>query len=160
MVAGLLLTVTAVALAHGLAPPEPDASILLTGWSFDPTVWLPVLLAATVYLLAVRQVDGAHPDNPVPRRRVAYWLVGLGALILALQSPIERYDTTLFSIHMVQHLLLTMVAAPLLVLSAPITLLLRAASSRARKRWILPVLHSRVVRILSFPVIALSLIHI
>ena len=154
MVAGLLLTVPSVALAHGLAPPEPDASILLTGWSFDPTIWLPVLLAGAVYLLAVRHVDQAHPDNPVPRRRIAYWLAGQGVLILALQSPIERYDTTLFSVHMVQHLLLTMVAAPLLVLSAPITLLLRAASPRVRKRAILPILHSRVVRVLSFPVVA------
>jgi putative copper resistance protein D len=75
-------------------------------------------------------------------------------LILALQSPIERYDTTLFSVHMVQHLLLTMVAAPLLVLSAPITLLLRAASGRVRKGFVLPILHSRLVRIVSFPAVS------
>ncbi len=154
IVAGLLLMLPSVALAHGLATREPDASILLTGWSFDPTIWLPVLLAGAVFLLAVRHVNRAHPDNPVPRRRLVYWFAGLGALILALQSPIERYDTTLFSIHMVQHLLLTMLVAPLLVLSAPITLLLRAVSSRARRRWILPVLHSQVVRIVSFPAIA------
>jgi putative membrane protein len=152
-VAGLQLTLPSLALAHGLAPPEPDASILLTGWSIDPTVWLPVLLAGAVYLLAVRRVNLAHPDNPVPRRRPAYWLAGLGVLILALQSPIERYDTTLFSVHMVQHLLITMVAAQLLVLAAPITVLLRAASAKARKRAILPILHSRIVRILSFPVV-------
>ena len=46
-------------------------------------------------------------------------------LFVALASPIGTYDTTLFSVHMVQHLLLTMVAAPLLVMGAPITLLLR-----------------------------------
>ncbi len=154
MVAGLFFTLPSDALAHGLAPPKPDASILLTGWSFDPTIWLPLLLAGAVFLLAVRHVDRVHPDKPVPRRRVLYWFAGLGALILALQSPIERYDATLFSIHMVQHLLLTMVAAPLFVLSAPITLLLRTAASPMRKRWILPVLHSRAVRILSFPAVA------
>jgi putative membrane protein len=54
----------------------------------------------------------------------------------------------------VQHLLLTMVAAPLLVLSGPITLLLRVASGEVRRRWILPVLHSRAVWILTFPVIS------
>ena len=55
---------------------------------------------------------------------------------------------------MVQHLLLTMVAAPLLVLAAPITLLLRVASPEARRRWILPVLHSRIVRVVSYPLVA------
>ena len=62
--------------------------------------------------------------------------------------------TTLFSIHMLQHLLLTLVAAPLIVLGAPITLLLRVASYETRRDVILPVLHSRVVRALSFPVVA------
>ena len=74
---------------------------------------------------------------------------GCSALIaieIALQSPIEAYDTTLFSDHMVQHVLLTMVAAPLLALGAPITLLLRFARPEVRKRWILPVLHSRIAR--------------
>jgi putative copper resistance protein D len=81
-------------------------------------------------------------------------MAGLGVLILALASPIERYDTTLFSVHMVQHLLLTLVAAPLLVLAAPITLLLRVSSSAVRRRWILPVLHSRFVRVVSHPLVA------
>ncbi len=54
---------------------------------------------------------------------------------------------------MVQHILLMLVAAPLIALSAPITLLLRVSSHETRRRWILPVLHSRVVRALSFPVV-------
>ena len=64
--------------------------------------------------------------------------------LIALQSGIERYDTTLFSIHMVQHLLLTLVAPPLLALGAPVTQLMRAASPGTRSRWILPLLHSRL----------------
>jgi hypothetical protein len=82
------------------------------------------------------------------------FLGGLAAISFALLSGIDRYDTTLFSVHMAQHILLTLVAAPLLVLSAPITLLLRVATPGVRRRWILPVLHSRVVRALSFPVVA------
>jgi cytochrome c oxidase assembly factor CtaG len=54
---------------------------------------------------------------------------------------------------MVQHLLLTMVAAPLLALGAPITLLLRVSSPETRRRRILPVLHSRLLRAISFPVV-------
>ena len=64
----------------------------------------------------------AHPANPVPRRRTVAFLAGMLALALALLSGIDRYDTTLFSVHMVQHVLLMLVAAPLLALAAPITL--------------------------------------
>ena len=54
------------------------------------------------------------------------------ALAFALISGIERYDTTLFSVHMVQHILLVLVAAPLIALAAPITLLLRVSSPTTR----------------------------
>lgn len=144
----------APAAAHGVATGPPDGSMLLTGWAFDVEVWLPVLLAAWGYLLLVRSVDRAHPTNRVPRRRVWYWMAGLGVILVATQSAIGAYDTTLFTVHMVQHLLLTMVAAPLLLLGAPVTLLLRAASPGVRQDLILPVLHSRVVRALSHPIVA------
>jgi cytochrome c oxidase assembly factor CtaG len=84
-----------------------------------------------------------HPANPVPRWRAWSWNAGLFVIFVALESPIGTYDTTLFSDHMVQHLLLIVVAAPLLVMAAPITLLLRVSSGDVRRRWILPVLHSR-----------------
>ena len=71
------------------------------------------------------------------------FLWGLVAIELALQSPIERYDTTLFSAHMIQHILLTLIAPPLIAAGAPITLLLRFSRPAFRRRWILPVLHSR-----------------
>ena len=79
---------------------------------------------------------------------------GLVAIAIALMSGIERYDTVLFSVHMVQHIILTLVAAPLFALSAPITLVLRLSSPGTRRRWILPVLHGRAVRAISFPVVA------
>ena len=64
----------------------------------------------------------------MPAARTAAFLGGLAAIAVALMSGIERYDTTLFSVHMVQHLLLMLVAAPLIALAAPVTQLLRAAS--------------------------------
>ncbi len=149
------LGLAGVASAHsGAPPPEPVLPGVLLLWSFDPTIVVPLLIAAGAYLWAVRSVDAAHPNSRVPRRRIVAWLAGLIVIEVALQSPIEAYDTTLFSDHMVQHILLTIVAAPLLALGAPITLLLRAARAETRKRWILPVLHSRVMRVISFPVVA------
>ena len=72
---------------------------------------------------------------------------------VALLSGIEAYDTALFSVHMTQHLLLTLVAAPLIALGAPITTLLRAATPNVRRTILLPILHSRVLRVLAFPVV-------
>lgn len=141
------------AVAHGEGVEAPVLPDVLLAWSFDPTIVASLVLAGLAYGLAVRRVDGAHPRSPVPRGRVASWLAGLLVIWVALQSPIERYDTTLFSIHMIQHVLLTMVAAPLLALGAPITLLLRVARPRTRRRVILPLLHSLPIRVLTFPVV-------
>jgi putative copper resistance protein D len=143
------------ALAHGgEVPPAPTALSFLLGWSFDPSIWLPAIAALLLWRAGVARVARAHPASPVPRRRSLAWVLGIGVIVLALDSGIERYDTTLFSVHMVQHLLLTLVAPPLLLSAGPITLLLRASSSETRRRWILPPLHARVVRVLAFPVVA------
>lgn len=147
-----LLTPTPV-FGHGAAPTPRSPADVILAWSFDAHVWLPVLAAWLLYRLAVRRVNEAHPANRVPRWRAWCWYGGLAVLLVALQSPIEAYDTTLFSVHMIQHLLLTMAAAPLLALGAPVTLLLRVSSPETRQRLILPVLHSRPLRAVSFPVV-------
>ena len=119
------------ALAHGPVPTEPPtAASLLLGWTFEPLPTLAIVVAVGWWLWAVRRVDAAHPANPVPRRRTVAFLAGMLALAFALLSGIDRYDTTLFSIHMVQHVLLMLVAAPLLALAAPITLILRVSRAR------------------------------
>lgn len=141
--------------AHGAVPPEPpDAATLLLGWSLDPVLVLPLLVAGAAWWRLLGAADRAHPDHPVPALRRWSFLAGLLAIAVALQSGIERYDTTLFSVHMVQHLLLALVAPPLLALGAPVTQLLRAALPETRSRWILPVLRSRPVGVLSHPAVA------
>ena len=143
------------AAAHGPVPTEPPtAASLLLGWTFEPLLTLGIAVAIGWWLWAVRRVNAVHPGNPVPRRRTAAFLSGMMALAFALLSGIGRYDTTLFSIHMVQHVLLMLVAAPLLVLAAPITLVLRLNSSGTRRRWLLPFLHTHVVRFMAHPVTA------
>ena len=154
--AGLVwLAVPGVVAAHGVAPAEPPTvGSILFGWTFPPMPTLGILATTVWWLWAVRRVDSLHPANPVPRRRTAAFLLGMLALAFALCSGIEHYDTSLFSIHMFQHVLLMLVAAPLIALSAPITLTLRLSSPATRKRWLLPILHSRVVRVLAHPVVA------
>ena len=141
--------------AHGPVQAEPPtAASLLLGWTFEPVPTLAIAGAAGWWWWAVRRVNAEHPDHPVPVRRSVAFAGGLVALAFALMSGIDLYDTTLFSVHMVQHVLLTLVAAPLIAMSAPITLVLRLSSPATRRRWILPVLHSRVTRVLAFPVVA------
>ena len=156
LAAGASLATPAVVVAHhpGAIPPEPTAASFLLGWSFEPAVVAGLALAAAAWLLQVRRVNAAHPAAPVPRARSIAFLGGLGVIAVALLSGIARYDTVLFSVHMMQHVLLMLVAAPLIVLGAPVTLLLRAATGPVRRRWILPVLHSRIVRVLAHPVVA------
>jgi putative membrane protein len=140
-------------LAHGEAARQPELPGVLLDWNLDPLALMGILLAAGLYLLAVQRVAAAHPSNPHPRHRTLLFLGGLLAIALALLSPIEAYEGQLFSVHMVQHLLLELAAAPLLLAGAPITLALRVASPAWRRR-LLSVLRSRVLHAVSFPVIA------
>lgn len=141
------------AMAHGAATvPAPSFQGVLLDWTLDPVPILGVVAAAFVYLWAERRIDRLHPEHPVPRLRRWLFLGGLAAILLALVSPIDAYEGTLFSVHMVQHMLLELVAAPLIVLAAPITLALRAATPSGRHR-LLVVLHSAPVRWLAFPLV-------
>jgi cytochrome c oxidase assembly factor CtaG len=141
-------------LAHGIVPPPTSLIGLLLTWQIEPHVVLPIVGAWWAYWWAARRVNREHPRNPVPRWRAWCWYLGLLTLLVALESPIGAYDTTLFSDHMVQHLLLIVVAAPLLALGAPITLLLRVSSAHARQRVILPILRSWPLRLLAHPIVA------
>jgi cytochrome c oxidase assembly factor CtaG len=152
-VATTLLAAGPVA-AHGVAPSgPPDLATIALGWTFEPLVAIPLALLAVGWLAMVDRIDRAHPANPVPLVRTAAFLGGLFAIAVALMSGIERYDTTLFSVHMVQHLVLMLVAAPLIALAAPVTQILRVASPGVRQRWILPTLNSGPVAFISHPVV-------
>jgi putative membrane protein len=152
---GTLMALTArTVLAHGSGAPQPNELSALTMWTLDPLPLTATLVAGGGYLFAVQRVNGGHPRVPIPRWRVAAWLAGLLAIVIALMSAIDVYAGDLLTVHMVQHLLLAMVAPPLLALGAPVTLLLRVVSPRVRHRVILPVLHSRLVRVITSPLVA------
>jgi putative membrane protein len=147
----LSLVVPHAALAHGDEAPEPRLPGVLLAWSLDPLPLLGVALAGAAYLWAVRRVSRSGLRGHARWRTVSF-MAGLAAIVLALNSPIEAYEGILFSVHMVQHMLLELVAAPLLLLGAPATLALRVASPSVR-RGLLRVLHSRVVAFISFPLL-------
>ena len=100
------------------------------------------------------------------RRRLHPWwrptlfYTALTVLFIALVSPLDHLSGELFTFHMVQHLLLTLVAAPLLLLSAPMIPVLRGFPRPLLRRVVAPLLRHRAVRrplkLLSMPLIAWS----
>ncbi len=87
-------------------------------WSFDPPLVLVIDLAILYWLGARRTVTPAR-TRAAQRWRSACFYAGLAVLAIALASPIELLSQRLFWVHMVQHVLLLVVAAPLIVLSRP-----------------------------------------
>jgi len=142
--------------AHGPTPPELSLEALLY-WAWPPVVTIAVVIVGLLWVRAVRQVAREHPGNPYPRRRTASLVAAFALLLLALQSGLERYDTTLFSMHMIQHLILLFPVPILLLQAGPVTLLLRVASPRWRAR-ALGVLQSRVVGVISHPLVGWTLL--
>ena len=133
--------------AHGPVLAEPGWPAVLLEWPLEPLVWATVVAGVWWYLLASRAV----PAWPGVRR--AHFLAGMAALTLALASPLASYAGALFWVHMTQHLLLTMVVAPLLLLGAPLSLYMRASAPVKRVR-MSKLAHSRGVRLISNPVVA------
>ena len=83
------------------------------------------------------------------------FLAGLAVVVIATESGIGSYDDVLFWDHMVQHLLLLMIAPPLLVAGQPFTLLLHA-SRNPLHTWVKRFLRSRVVAVLTWPPFGLA----
>jgi putative copper resistance protein D len=138
----------------------PSGSPIPTGaplgpWRLDPLAIAALLLAAWAYAAGVRgaRARGAR----LPRGHPVCFFAGLVAILLALVSPIEAYGEVWFSAHVVQHLLLTVVAAPLIALGAPITLALAATSPELGRPRLLRLLRSGVLSIVSRPVAAFVL---
>jgi cytochrome c oxidase assembly factor CtaG len=135
--------------------PPFDLARVITEWGIDP--WLTVLSVwgAGFYLLGVRRLR-ARGDRWPWGRTVAFVGGGMGFFYFATSSGLAAYDTTLLSVHMVQHMILSMLVPLMLALGAPVTLALRTLP-RPWRRLLLTVLHSRVVKVLSFPPLAFGL---
>ena len=109
-----------------------------------PTVLM--VIAGLAYLLAVRRAPAW------PRSRTLLFGAGLVVTFLATQSVIGVYDHEYFSVHMVEHLLLIMVAAPLFAAGRPLELAARTGAPSVQR-----ALNSGVVRLLLHPLVGFSL---
>lgn len=135
--------------------PRLTGSRLLTEWSLQPLPLVVTVWAGGLYLLGVHMLRRRGDAWPWGRT-FAFVVAGLGSFYVATSSALGTYDTTLLSVHMVQHMLLAMLVPLSLALGAPVTLALRTLPATPR-RWLLAVLHSRVARVLSFPPLTFGL---
>jgi cytochrome c oxidase assembly factor CtaG len=124
---------------------------IVTVWQFAPVVTAAVVILAGLYLWGVVRVARRHPARRWPAWRTGLFLGGLAVVVLATESGIGAYDDVLFWDHMVQHLMLIMVAPPLLIFGQPITLLMHA-SRNPLHTWVKRILRSRVASFLTWPV--------
>ncbi len=129
------------------------AEAILSGWAWTPIPAMTLLMSAILYASAAARVDHLHPSQPWPRKHTACFLAGVGALWVAILGPPGYFDDVFFYAHMTQHIIMTMIAAPLIILGNPILLSLRAASRSFRKRRLVPILRSRPVGVATNPLV-------
>ena len=135
---------------------------VLSQWSVDPPILLLTALAALLYWRGWRPLTLVSDRKPIRGWNAAAFYTGLAALILALESPIDALSASLFTFHTIQHLLLIMVAAPLLLLGDPGVTMLRGVRLGIRRRSLSYLtqkswsrLAGRALARLSTPVVAL-----
>lgn len=148
-----LLTHDLLAHEGGHVPPVTFPGVFAL-WEFDPYLITGVGTIGVLYLYGAWLLR--RRGDRWSSWRVFFFVLGLGSIFVATQSALGVYDTTLFSTHIVQHVILSMLAPVFLALGAPVTLALRTLAKRPRKG-LLIVLHSRLARILAFPLVSLVL---
>jgi cytochrome c oxidase assembly factor CtaG len=121
---------------------------VFTAWSLDPFLTVLIVWVTGLYLFGVYVLRSRGDSWPMART-LSFVLPGMGAFFFATSSGLGTYDTSLLSVHMVQHMILSMVVPLFLALGAPVTLMLRTLPTRPR-RWLLALLHSRLAAVLTF----------
>jgi cytochrome c oxidase assembly factor CtaG len=128
---------------------------VFTEWDIWSVATLMIVLTAAVYLVGVAKLHRRGDHWPLGRT-LSFVGVGMGGAAMATVSGLGVYDDTLLSVHMAQHMILSMLVPLAMALGAPVTLALRTLPRRPR-RWLLVLLHSRAARVLSFPPLTFTL---
>jgi putative membrane protein len=129
--AAALCLMAAPASAHDTGTGHFDAP----GWTLDPWIIVPLLIAATLFVVGWRRLyirSSRGAERLVSRAQffAGGWLI----LAAALVSPLHQAGERSFAAHMFEHELIMLAAAPLLVLSEPLAIMLWAIPARGRRR--------------------------
>jgi putative copper resistance protein D len=146
---------------HGMTMDLPPFT-LGRGLEFtgEPFFLVGCLLALALYAAAVVRLRQRGDAWPLPR--TVAWVLGVLSVAVAMCTALNEYGMVLFSVHMVQHMIISMLAPILLLLGAPVTLTLRALPSAGRGRkgpreLLVAVLHSRLLRVFTHPAFTIPL---
>ncbi|MFE4857531.1 cytochrome c oxidase assembly protein [Streptomyces sp. NPDC056670] len=130
-------------------------------WSADSFFLIGCLLGLALYAWGVVRLRRRGDSWPVSR--MVFWTVGVLTIAFVMCTKLNDYGMVMFSVHMVQHMVISMLSPILLLLGAPITLALRAlpvSATRGRKgprELLLMLLHSRYMKIVTHPAFTIPL---
>ena len=131
---------------------DPIAAAVLASWTLDWGMLCLLLAVAAVYLRGWFRLHAELPHKYTTEKLVSF-TGGLLAIVLALESPVDAFGTLLLQAHMIQHLLLIAVAAPLLLLGQPVLPLLRGLPRWVFKDALGPFLSSREMKQLGHAIV-------
>ena len=130
---------------------------LWLAWDLNPVLLFGLAVMGWLYFRGLRASTGRR-RRLHPWWRPTVYYVALTAIFISLVSPLDHLADELFVMHMAQHMLLMVVAPPLVLLGAPMIPVLRGIPRPVRKRLVAPVLRQRTLRrslkYLSLPLIA------
>ncbi|MCX4910703.1 cytochrome c oxidase assembly protein [Streptomyces sp. NBC_00878] len=129
-------------------------------WSPDPFFLVACLLGLALYGWGVVRL--VRRGDAWPVGRTVAFVVGVLSVMLVLCTGLNDYGMVMFSVHMVQHMVISMLSPILILLGAPITLALRALPTAGRDRkgpreLLLMFLHSRFMRLVTHPAFTIPL---
>ncbi|MFI2435267.1 cytochrome c oxidase assembly protein [Streptomyces sp. NPDC018693] len=129
-------------------------------WSADPFFLVACLLALALYVWGVVRLRRRGDAWPVGRT-VAF-VGGVLTVGLVMCTKLNDYGMVMFSVHMVQHMVISMLSPILVLLGAPVTLALRAlpVAGKGRKgprELLLMLLHSRYMRVITHPLFTIPM---
>ena len=140
--------------AEAELPPFTGASPF-TSWDPFQLLALGLLIAVGLYLWGVSRL--VRRGDRWPLHRTLLFLVGgIGSIAFVTLGGVAAYDDVLLSDHMIQHMVLAMLAPICLALGAPVTLALRTLPPKPR-HWLVAALHSKIAKVLSFPLVSFGL---
>jgi cytochrome c oxidase assembly factor CtaG len=129
------LTLNGEVFAHQIETPPGDSlpRLVLIGWTAEASTLIPLAIAFFWYTAGVQRAIAEGKAKAISPARLIAFAGGMIVMAIALQSPIDIISEDLFSVHMIQHLLLMLAAPPLFVWSDCPIVFLRALPRRARK---------------------------
>jgi cytochrome c oxidase assembly factor CtaG/ferredoxin len=124
---------------------ETISNAVLSSWELNPWVLIPITFLGTLYARGWCRLHRRAPDRFV-FSQLASFFVGLITIVVALLSPLDAFAGWLLTVHMIQHLLLMMVAPPLILWGAPYLPILSGLPRRFSIDGVGPFLSSAALR--------------